>query len=1158
MRVPTTLVLLTLTTMAAWAEPKVFWASDPVQPDDTVIVIGDGFGAAPQVELVVLGDGAPGSPGGAVNWPGGAVAVEALQADDQSLKFTIPSGLAVGAYVFRITSPAGTSAPVRLNCPTPYWSQGDAGETATPGGWVRVFGRCVGGEGPTASIVLAPAAGGREVPLQVTQSDTWSLTGAVPADLPAGQYRVFVHNGHGGPGGWSEARAIAVAPPEAWPQTVYDVTQFGASRQGKITDGEAIRAALAQAEANGGGIVYLPRGHYQVSGTLCLPPRTVLRGEGTQLVALFWPDTEEPYTLIEGTNHFGIEDLTIYASNYTHVIAAALGQPDSGDTFLRRVRVRADLYRGHLKPEEVDARFRAHLRASSGGGDTVRMGGRNVEITDCDLYGSGRSLYLLRVRGGRVTGNTFYNGRWGWYCFDGSDGLIFENNRIIGADLMSTGGSLNCYTSAYSQNVYYAHNRLEKMHGWDREAMTSDAGYGAWFGTATEIGPDSLVLGGDEPTWNRKADWTGAGVFILGGKGMGQYRLIKSWDGRNVTLDRPWDVLPDQQSAITITMMQRQYLFIGNDFEDVGIALQYYGTSIDHVAAGNTVTRGGGFYASGRWYRHFQPSWYCQFLENQILEGNCYRYGPNNATAAGTSFLGTWGLQAQGGQSPLALGGVHRRNHLHNNAELRLLGVNKQYPGLRDVVAEHNLIENADQGIYVDDGCVGVLLRANTFRNVARELVNETELAAERARQRAQLANLQEPVAYWGFDQTTGPNVPDLAGHALFAIPTGEIKYEPSLSGQAPHFDGSAYYVVAGGEVLEFPSLTLSAWVLPDTIQGRWGVVAKRATGSACPYVLALRSGGITFEAADAQNKWSYNLTTKPVLTQGRWHHIAATCEEGVAVRIYCDGVLVGEKATPERLVQTGNPLTIGYENWGGLEAKAGVSGNFRGLIDEVKLWSRVLSPEEIAAEYQRLRAAAEADQQRREREQAALQELRQRWATEVIFPEGVDWKLQYADDFEQGLQPVWKTLRGKWTVDEGVLRCREISYLALDRPLPLPVRIEYDARSAHPSDLTAFWGTEKAAFMDGYFIGFASNGNTAGKILRHGQEVLVQEGAVAAANTWYHIIAQIIGGKIQLIVDGKLVMEYRDPKPLEGARLPGLIAWGEGDFDNVRIYSAG
>lgn len=1148
-----TLTVLLIAASTALAEPTVFWASDPVRPDETVLVAGAGLGATARVELVRLDDGAAGA-AATWAWPGKGTAVEVLQPSETSLKFVIPAAWKPGAYLFRVLGADGPSRPVRLNAPTVYWVQGDSGTGGSPGGWLRAFGRCLAGAGVKPTVRLE-GPGGKAVTPAVKEATEWSVTVGLPAGLPAGAYHVRVHNGHGGPRGWSDGGAVTVAAPERWPSKVYNVADFGALGDGALGDATGLRAALAEAEANGGGVVYLPRGRYQVTGTLTIPKRTVLRGAGTELVCLFWPDTDEPYTLIEGTTHFGLENLTLYASNYIHGISALLGEPESGHVHVRNVRARLDMYRGHLKPEQVDERFRASLKRSTGGGDTIRLGGENIEITGCDLYGSGRSLYLHRARGGRVSHNTFYNGRWGWYNLEGSDKLILEHNRLLGADLMSTGGGISCYSSAYSQNVWYAHNELQHAHGWDREAMTTDAGYGAWFGPVTDIKPDSFSLTGDA-TWNRKKDWTGAGVFILGGRGMGQVRRIRSYDGRQVTLDRPWDVPPDEQSPVSITMYQGQYLFVGNRFEDVGIALQYYGTSIDCVATGNQATRGGGFYNSGRWYRHFQPSWYCQFLANEILEGNCYRFGANNAENAGVSYLGTYGLQAQGGTSPLALCSIHRRNRLHNNAELRFLGVSEQHPGLQDLIAEGNLIENTERGVYADGGCVGLLLRQNRFVNVTREQFSEQEQREEQRRKRQALLDQREPIAVYGFDRPQGLLVANDARREFIATATGAITYEPSLSGQAPRLTGAAYFAVGDQAMLQFLRLTVSAWVLPDQLKGRWGVVAKRSRGAAAPYVLAIRDGGVTFEATDRGGQWSYNLTTKPTLRAGVWNHLAAVCEEGVAVRLYCNGELVGEKPVTAPLVETNDVLTIGYENWGGPNSKPGESGNFRGLIDEVKLWSRLLGPEEIKAEYERLKAAGEADAARRTKaaadEQARLERLRAA-AGKV----GDEWKLVHGDDFERAeLGPEWQVLRGKWTIKDGHAVCSGPGYLGCVKKVAAPVRIEYDARSQDPGDLTAFWGTAKAAYQGGYFIGFASNGNTGCKILRYGESVAERDGPVAQKNRWYHVVAQILGGRVQLLADGELLMDWPDPKPVTDADMAGVIAWADGEFDNLRIHT--
>lgn len=62
----------------------------------------------------------------------------------------------------------------------------------------------------------------------------------------------------------------------------------------------------------------------------------------------------------------------------------------------------------------------------------------------------------------------------------------------------------------------------------------------------------------------------------------------------------------------------------------------------------------------------------------------------------------------------------------------------------------------------------------------------------------------------------------------------------------------------------------------------------------------------------------------------------------------------------------------------------------------------------------------------------------------------------------------------------------------------------------------------------------------------------------MGAARQWYHLIAQVLPDRVQLLIDGEPAMEYAEAHPLEGARLPGVLAWGEGEFDNVRIYGAG
>jgi hypothetical protein len=832
-----------------------------------------------------------------------------------------------------------------LNQPAIWWAQGDAGTVASPGGWLRLFGKNLSIDGKRNATVLL--RGPVSVRLSA-DSDGYSAKVALPNDLPVGEYYLLLHTGFGGSVAWSEAKIVMIEKPSAWPTTVINVKDLGADGTGAQDDTVAVQAALTKAQENGGGIVYFPRGRYRVADTLTVPRFTVLRGEKRELVNIFWPDTPNPpEALIRGTNSFGLEDLTLYASSHRHIIASDLGDVrDAGDVFLRRLRVRADTYRGHLKPEEVEERFRASLRWSTGGGDTVRLGGKNIEIADCDLYGSGRALFLSRVRGGWVHGNTFYNGRWGWYCISGSDGLIFESNEVIGGDLMSTGGGLNCLDgSAYSQNIYYAHNRLRLFHGWDREAMTTDAGGEAYMGKVAAVKGSVITLAG-EPKWGKR-DWRGAGVFILDGKGAGQYRRVVRYQGPTVAVGHTWDIEPDTNSDLCITMFQGHILLVDNDFTDTG-AMQFYGTSIECIVAQNHGTRMQGFRGLGLWYHGYQPSWFCQFLDNRIHEGNYYHW-----SSAADSFVEVFGARHPPYGGPMNRGAIVRRNQLDNNAHIRVGGT------CRDVVVEGNKVQNANMGIFVSKQCSNVFLRNNEFANVKEEVVDEEALRRAAEERLKKFIGRQEPVAVWDFDSMTGNKFADGSGNGFYASLSGGVKaVAGGVRGQAASFDGTGYLRVEETAVFNVPDVTLSLWIKPATLRGRRGLVAKRYAGTAAPFVLSQNGAMIGFEATEENGPWTFNFHSPTVLKEGEWTHVAAVVKRGEGVWLYVNGKAVAEKKNPASRATNAEPLIIGREAWGGDPPKGGTPGFYTGLMDEVKVWARALTPEEIKAEFEKVAKA--------------------------------------------------------------------------------------------------------------------------------------------------------------------------------------------------------
>jgi len=676
-----------------------------------VILTGARFTPESQVELAAVpraeaGTPAPGREPEAGPW----TSIKPLQVGPESIKFVLPADGPKALYCCRI---AGGKNVVVLNLPRVFWSQAEGTDPVPPGARVRVFGVCLDFDGQAQLGLMSGQ--GKFIPLDMSGPGSrtpYALAGTIPAGTSPGLYTVYAHNGLGGVGGWGKAGRISVGTPVVpWDGPTYHVTDYGAVANDGKDQTEAFKKAIAAA-AGTGGTVLAPRGRYLINDTLKLPPRVRLAGEAMALCELYWPDRKDPLPkLIAGTNSFAIEDLTLACLNFKQGISADRGSvADSGHITLNRVRIRFSQYLHVREPAETDRRFRAPNP------EAIHLGGSNVRITDCDVLSSGMSISFSQMRGGYVARNKFYNGRMGWYCLAGSDGLIFEDNEISACDLQGNSGGINCLDgSTCSQNVYFARNRLHHIFGCDREAMTSDAGGGAYLGKIASAKGATVVLAADVD-WQKRS-WVGACLFILDGTGAGQYRQIKSVEGRTVNLDRPWLVVPDAESLVSITMLQRHYVVVGNEFSDDTIAVQYYGISIEHVTADNTCARGGGYHAMGINYYGWQPSWFQRFLNNRITEGNGLN-GPLNEAVPLDSHVALLGSNPPNA-GPMNRAGVIRGNVLENNANIE---INNSW---RDVLVEGNTIRHADRGLIVHKGARDVLLRKNVMEGITTPLSGE-------------------------------------------------------------------------------------------------------------------------------------------------------------------------------------------------------------------------------------------------------------------------------------------------------------------------------------------------------------------------------------------------------------------------------------------------
>ncbi len=230
--------------------PVVFWASDPVGPDQTLMLFGDGLRKG-QVRAMRFPDAEPGLPLASPSPRGGGERLPLLQGDGECLKVSIPESWEPGLYGVWVETPSGVGRPQVLNRAEGWWVLGERGTTARPYGEARVFGknfRLDSQDGPWSGRVVLRDGKGKFHPVEVSAVNKYALTLRIPEDMPEGEASVFVHNGWGGGAGWSAPLTLDIKQLDRWPQTVFNVRDFGALGDALQDDTAAFQAALRKCE----------------------------------------------------------------------------------------------------------------------------------------------------------------------------------------------------------------------------------------------------------------------------------------------------------------------------------------------------------------------------------------------------------------------------------------------------------------------------------------------------------------------------------------------------------------------------------------------------------------------------------------------------------------------------------------------------------------------------------------------------------------------------------------------------------------------------------------------------------------------------------------------------------------------------------------------
>ncbi|MEV6823393.1 LamG domain-containing protein [Amycolatopsis sp. NPDC051102] len=198
----------------------------------------------------------------------------------------------------------------------------------------------------------------------------------------------------------------------------------------------------------------------------------------------------------------------------------------------------------------------------------------------------------------------------------------------------------------------------------------------------------------------------------------------------------------------------------------------------------------------------------------------------------------------------------------------------------------------------------------------------------------------------WTLGETSGNTAADSTGHGHTATLTGGFARVPGHDGGGLQLDGvSGYGTTSGPAANTADSFTVSAWVNAADLNTDYTVLSQAGT-TAANFVLRYDK---------AANRWAFGMTSAddPAATRmwavgksapqaGTWTLLTAAFDGPTShLRLSVNGIHEAD-ATASGAWTANGPLLLG--------AEPGGKTPFKGVVDEVRVWSAALTDDQVAA----------------------------------------------------------------------------------------------------------------------------------------------------------------------------------------------------------------
>ena len=240
------------------------------------------------------------------------------------------------------------------------------------------------------------------------------------------------------------------------------------------------------------------------------------------------------------------------------------------------------------------------------------------------------------------------------------------------------------------------------------------------------------------------------------------------------------------------------------------------------------------------------------------------------------------------------------------------------------------------------------------------------------------------PVAYWRLDEATNPAVDSAwtsgspqagaqngvysgltpTNYAQAGLRPGDIVSGRTVAGIefnnfAPRFAGNTeggddVITVADPGVFNFTTdraFSLEAWVNGSAVQESGAcIIAKGYGGGGEQYAIDVYSGKFRFYVRDNTSSHTATAAASGIGPDGTWQHVAGVFNQASNImQLYVNGSQVASATPPTTLLDTAHEVSLGSRKG---NSTSGYTLNFDGRLDEVAIYNRALTTNEIAAHF--------------------------------------------------------------------------------------------------------------------------------------------------------------------------------------------------------------